>query len=344
MAAPPFALEIRPAGAYLPALDLYLDPDRDVPRAFVSHAHADHGSGFASGTVLASSETMRLLSARHGPLAGEQVVDWDASLEMATDRGMARVSIAPAGHILGAAQLVVDHPFGRFVYTGDYRSGGGLTHAVGKAVTCDTLAIESTFALPIFRWPDRAQTIARLIEWCRRHGDEGAVVLAYSLGKAQELIAHLVAAGLPVVAHGAIFKMCEAYEALGVEVGVRAGAVRPYAEIGARAKLRGALVAPPRAAATPMIKGRRGVRVAFVSGHALVDAQVDRYRADAAFVISDHADFDDLMATVRASGASHVYTTHGDAVPFAYELNQAGIPAEARERHAIDTAAEEVGS
>lgn len=341
MPAPSLALEMRPAGAYLPALDLYLDPDRDVPRAFVSHAHADHGSGFASGTLLASSETIGLLSARHGALAGAQVLAWDASIEMATDRGVARVSIAPAGHILGAAQLVVDHPDGRFVYTGDYRSGGGRTHAVGAPVPCDTLAIESTFALPIFRWPERTGTIARLVEWCR---DDGAVVLAYSLGKAQELIAHLVAAGLPVVAHGAIYKMCEAYEALGVEVGVRAGGVRPYAEIGGRKKIDGVLVAPPRAAATPMIKGRRGTRVAFVSGHALVDAQVDRYRADAAFVISDHADFDDLMNTVRASGASHVYTTHGDAVPFAYLLNQAGVVAEARERHAIDTSAEEVGA
>jgi len=323
MPRPSLTLEVRPAGLYLPALDLYLDPSRDVPRAFVSHAHGDHDGGFASGTVLGSRETLALLAARHGALAGGMAVE--EALEMATPAGMARVSLAPAGHVLGASQLVVDHPGGRFVYTGDYRTGGGRTHAAGAPVACDTLAIESTFALPIFRWPDREATLNALVEWCR---DGDALVLAYAHGKSQEIIRALTDAGLEVVAHGAVFKMCEAYEALGVHV----GPVRAYAEEKKRKKSGGVLVAPPRAAAQ-LSKGRR---VAYVSGNAMVDAQVDRYRADAAFVLSDHADFDDLVATVRASGAGFVYTTHGDAVPFARYLVEQGIHAEARELGALD--------
>lgn len=321
MPRPSLPLEVRAAGSYLPDLDLYLDPSRAVPRAFVSHAHGDHGGGFASGTVLASRETLALLAARHGPIAGALEPPW----EIATPAGIARLSLAPAGHVLGASQLVVDHPGGRFVYTGDYRTGGGLTHAVGAPVACDTLAIESTFALPIFRWPDRAATFARLIEWCRE-GD--ALVLAYALGKAQEIVRALTDAGLEVTAHGAVHKICEAYESLDVRV----GPVRAYAEQKKRKSKKGILVAPPRAVAQ-LSKGRR---VAYVSGNALVDAQVDRYRADAAFVISDHADFDDLVSTVRASGAGFVYTTHGDAVPFARYLNEQGIHAEPRELGALD--------
>jgi putative mRNA 3-end processing factor len=329
MARPSLTLEVRSAGLYLPALDLYLDPSRDVPRAFVSHAHGDHGGGFASGTVLASRETLALLGARHGTIVGAQPID--PSMEMATPAGMARITLASAGHVLGAAQLVVDHPGGRFVYTGDYRTGGGRTHAAGAPVACDTLAIESTFALPIFRWPDREATMTALVEWCRESLEEGreVLVLAYALGKAQEIIRALTDAGLEVVAHGAVFKMCEAYASLGVPV----GPVRPYAEEKKRkGKPKSILVAPPRAAAQ-LSKGRR---VAYVSGNAMVDAQVDRYRADAAFVLSDHADFDDLVATVRASGARFVYTTHGDTVPFARYLNEQGIHAEAREIGAMD--------
>lgn len=321
MPRPSLPLEVRAAGLYLPDLDLYLDPSREVPRAFISHAHGDHGGGFGSGTVLASRETLALLSARHGALAGALEEPW----EIATSAGTARLSLAPAGHVLGASQLVIDHPGGRFVYTGDYRTGPGRTHATGAPVPCDTLAIESTFALPIFRWPDREREMARLVEWCR---DGDALVLAYALGKAQEIVRALNDAGLAPSAHGAVVKMCEAYESLGVAL----GPVQPYVEQKKRKGPRGVLVAPPRAAAQ-LSKGRR---VAYVSGHALIDALVDRYRADAAFVLSDHADFDDLVTTVRASGAGFVYTTHGDAVPFARHLNHLGIHAEARELGALE--------
>ncbi len=331
----PLPIELRPGGLYLPTLELYLDPRADVPWAFVSHAHFDH-AGARAGATLASYETRALVEARReAPLAGEvQVLPWDGFVERRmTDGATARLSIAPAGHVLGAAQLVVDHPGGRFVYTGDYQSGPAATHAEGKPVACDELVIETTFGLPMFRFPDRAETLDGLTTYCeeRLEAGETPVVVAYALGKAQEIARALTSRGVPVVAHGATMKVCRAYEALGVKVGVSDGLVRAYAdqEKDARAKgeaLGAALLVPPGSGA--MFRKRRSARVAYVSGWALLDAAVERQRADAAFPLSDHADHDDLVATVAWSGARTVYATHGDdADVFASILRTRGIDA-----------------
>jgi putative mRNA 3-end processing factor len=321
-------------------LSLYLDPDRPVARAFVSHAHGDHTAGSESGLVLASPETLSLVAARRGPVPGERPVGWDETVEL---DGM-RLSLAPAGHVLGAAQLVIDHPRGRFVYTGDYRTGGGTSHAAGAPVPCDTLCIETTFALPIFRWPDREKTIAELIDWCREAlaAGETPILLAYALGKSQALVHALLSAGLPVIVHGAIHRVCAAYEALGVDMGIRDGRLGAYVEEKKKGRLGGVLIMPPTAIGLPIIKQRKGVRVAYVSGFALVDASIERHRADRGFVISDHADFDDLVATVRASGARFVYATHGEAAPFAEWLRLQGISARALQSHALDAREESV--
>lgn len=334
MSGPSLALEVGVGGLCLPALDLFLDPDRSVGTAFVSHAHGDHGGGWGSGRVIASRETLALLEARHGPIAGAEVLDWDSSLEI----GNARLSIAPAGHVLGAAQLIVDHPRGRFVYTGDYRTGPGATHAEGAPIECDTLAIESTFGLPMFSFPDRELAMASLVAWCRSVLDEGEtpVVYAYALGKSQAIAAELHKSGMNVIAHGAAYKICAAYEALGVPLGIAAGTLRPYAEEKKRKALGGVLITPPRTAATPMIKGRKGYRTAYVSGWSVIDASIERLRAEAGFAISDHADFDDLLETVRGSRARFVYATHGEPAAFSKILQEQGIASEPREVRAID--------
>lgn len=316
-------VELRPGGLFLPALDLWLDPDRPVPRAFVSHAHGDHAGGAGSGTVFGSPETLALLAVRRGMIPGELPVGWDESVELSTPSGPARIMIAPAGHVLGAAQLVVDHGGGRLVYTGDYRTGPGETHLTGAPIACDTLIVESTFGLPIFRFPERAATIAALVVWCRQTLEAGdtPVVLAYALGKSQAIVHALLAADLPVVAHGAVHKICVAYESLGVPMGIADGRTRAYADAKSS---RAVLVTPPDTVSQPMIKKRRDAKVAYVSGWAMIDAAVDRHRADAAFAISDHADFDDLVATVDATGAREVVVTHGEALPFSWALAARG--------------------
>lgn len=320
----PLDVEARPEGVLLPALGLWLDPRRPVERAFVSHAHGDHGGLDARGTVLASPETLSLLEGRRSvPLDGARAIGWGEWIEVrvgdAFGGGTARLSIAPAGHVLGAAQLVVEHAGGRLVYTGDYQSGAGRTHAAGAPIECDALVVESTFGLPIFRFPDRSATLARIVAWCKRTLDEGdrPVLLGYALGKAQELVHACLAAGLPVVAHGAVHKVCAAYESLGVDLGVRDGRLVPYtawSESKQRDRSPAVVVAPPQTQGQPMIRKMRGARVAYVSGWALIDAAVEQRRADAGFVLSDHADYDDLIATIGASKARSVFVTHGDDV------------------------------
>jgi DNA ligase-1 len=322
-----FPVELRPSGLYLPQLDLYLDPDGPVERAFVSHAHANRFE--ASGTLFASRETLLLMGGRTpDPPKATTPLEWSKPLDWPVARGTEtmRLSIEPAGHILGAAQLVVDHRGGRFVYTGDYRSGPGLTHASGAPVRCDELLIESTFGLPIFRFPPRGPTLASIVEFCRATLDQGQtpVVLANALGVAQEVAAALLASGLPVHAQDAVWKMCEAYEALGVSVGIRDGTMDLY---DGGAKGARVILAPP--SAQRAVRKVRGARLALVSGKALLDAVVEQHRADAAFVLSDHADHDDLVATARASGARSVTTSFGEAAALASILSATGIGATA---------------
>jgi len=350
------SIEVDSGGAYLPALGLHLDPRSPVPRAFVSHAHADHAGGVGSGEVLGSEATLHLIASRAGAagakVASPRVLSDDDGHEIRLDGGRtARLTIAPAGHCLGASQLVIDHPGGRFVYTGDYQSGPGLTHAAGAPVPCDELLVESTFALPIFRFADRATTRAALVAWCAARIAEGLlpVVLAYALGKSQEVVCALQASGLGVVAHGAVHRMCAAYEELGVDLGVRDGRLRAYAEENrkgrgdkGKAAIDGVLVVPPNAAGpTGMLKGRANARVAYVSGWALIDASLEQRRADAGFALSDHADHDDLMAMVRATGARRVTTTFGDAEELAAILRDTGIDARALAAPSIDDGAPE---
>lgn len=308
-----------PAGLYVPALDLFLDPSAPVARAFVSHAHGDHVAPADGCRVLASTETAALLRARFGVETTDSLA-WGAPLAWDAPVGPCVLTVAPAGHVLGAAQLVADTPAGRLVYTGDYQSGPGLTHASGSPVTCDVLVIEATFGLPIFHFPPREAVRSELTAWCaaRLTAGETPVLLAYALGKAQELVAALGKAGLPIIAHGAASKLCHVYRELGVPL----PDVRPLSAQGPEP---GVLVVPPWARG--LAKKRKNARIAYVSGWARVDAARERFDADAVFTLSDHADFDDLLFTVRTSGARLVYTTFGHATPFAALLRELGVDA-----------------
>jgi putative mRNA 3-end processing factor len=246
--------------------------------------------------------------------------------------------------VLGAAQLVVDHPGGRFVYTGDYGARAGATHAAGEPVVCDELVIESTFALPIFRFPSAEATAARIVAFCRDALAEAKtpVLLVHALGAAQEIVARLNAADMPVLAHEAVFRACEAYEALGRDLGVATGRVRLHAAEAKGRKRRadaaeraGVIVAPP-GAEKKIARGRDGVRVAYLSGLSLIDAAIERRRADAGFAWSTHADHDDLVALVRAASPKRVHTACGDAVPLALVLREAGFDATPLPSPAID--------
>jgi putative mRNA 3-end processing factor len=316
------------AGIRVPALELWLDPTRPVPLAFVSHAHAARAAA-GSGRVLASRETLALASALGVTLEGAQPLELDGAVELPVDGGarMARLSIAPAGHVLGAAQLVVDHGEGKLVYTGDWSDEADATHPAGAAVACDELVVTTAFALPIFRFEPAASVLAAIADWCASRLLDGVtpVVLAGTPGPAQA-VAHAVSArGLPASGDEEVRRACTAYEALDVVLGPLA----PH-EPGARGRV---VIASPGNGLTY----RRGrVEVAYASGWALLDASVEQKRADAAFVLPDQADFDRLAALVHATGARRVVATRGDARAFAHVLRERGVDAEALELAPID--------
>lgn len=315
------AVVARSAGLYLPALDLFLDPTTSSARAFVSHAHGDHVAPEQGQQVIASRETAALLAARFG-IHATHVLEWGEPLVWEAPIGPCVLSLQPAGHILGAAQLIADTPLGRLVYTGDYQSGAGLTHAAGCPIPCDILIVEATFGLPIFSFPPRDAVRTQIAGWCAEllAAEQTPVLLAYALGKAQELIAALAEAGLPITAHGAVLKMCQTYRELGV-------ALPEVLALSADNAAPSVHVVPPWARTQPILKKRKNARIAFISGWARVDAARERFDADAVFTLSDHADFDDLVFAVRTSGARLVYTTYGHAAPFAALLRDLGIDA-----------------
>lgn len=331
-------VERRKEGIYLPAIDLFLDPIAPVARAFLSHAHADHAGGADSGCVFASRETIALVAARRPPETRAAFLAATRSMELGESiaDGPVKLTALAAGHVLGASQLVVDHAGGRFVYTGDVSLGPSATHAAGAPIACDELLLESTFGVPIFHWPHKEEETERLVAFCKDALTAGkrTLVLAYALGKGQELTAALLAAGIDPILHGAVHRVALAYEELGVPLGIAAGRTRAYAATAEVKKGEPAVIVAPPWAAKALTKGASAV--AYCSGFALVDAHVDRYRADAGFVLSDHASFDDLVTIATTSGAKRVITTHGQADDLARHLARLGLAATALAAEAID--------
>jgi Cft2 family RNA processing exonuclease len=337
--APKLRLENSADGLYLPLLDLHLDPQNSVKRAFISHAHADHGAamrvspdpGAAIPELrLASPETAALLKARYGETHPIRVIGWNETFEL----GPARVRIAPAGHILGAAALVVESDDGTLVYTGDVKPGAGLTHRAAELPACDVLVIESTFGLPIFSFPSDAANHDAMLAFARESIADGKtpVFLAYALGKGQEIAQLLGSNGIAVRAHGAMTKLNEVYR----EHGIALPNVRPYDKDDKEGPA--ALIVPPRDRFGAMFKKGRnaGIRVAFVSGWALLDSSRERYDADAQIPLSDHASFAELDCLVERCRPKRVIVTHGYAQSYARYLRKRGMHA-----YAIDAPGDE---
>jgi putative mRNA 3-end processing factor len=325
-------LELDAGGPCLRALGVWLDPTGTARAAFVSHAHAAAAARDCP-RVFATHATLAIARSLGTELRNATALGWGDTAELNIDDafggGTARISVVPAGHALGAAQLVVDHPRGRLVYTGDWSSEADATHAAGEVVACDELVITCAFGLPIFRFEPAATVLAALATWCSARLAENVtpVVLAKTPGPAQSIVHALLALGLPVTAHDAVRTGCAAYAALGV----------PHQGVASHSPgARGVIVVAPADARAVDIRARGATLVAYASGWALLDAAVEQKRADAAFVLADHADCDALVAHARATGAKLVHATHGHAGPFVRMLASAGIAARGLEAPAID--------
>lgn len=309
----------RPQGLYCPAGDFYIDPWQPVATAIVTHGHADHAR-VGMGTYHGSEEGLPILRWR----LGEQAYRSHAYGE-AFDLGRVRVSLHPAGHVLGSAQVRIEEGDQVWVVSGDYKRQHDPTCSAFEPVPCSTFITESTFALPIYRWPDTAQVTAEIVEWrehCAARG-ETAVLFCYALGKAQRILAELAKhSSRPVWVHGAI--------ASGVDVYRQAGVAMADTELVADAKSRdewaGELVlAPPSAAGSAWMRRFRRVQTGFASGWMRIRGNRRRRNFDRGFVISDHADWPALLRTIEESGAERVIAHHGRSEALLRVLAERGL-------------------
>lgn len=305
-------------GVHLSGIDLWLDPRDARSAAFVSHAHADHIGRHHE--IILTPATARFMQAR---LPGDRIEHLIPFGEPFTFRG-ARLTLLPAGHIAGSAQLhVTEEANGAsLLYTGDFKLRPGLSAEAIEWRVADTLIMETTFGLPQYRFPPSDETIAQVVEFCRDALDEGAVpvLFGYSLGKGQEILCAIAAAGFPIMLHGAVYKMTEIYRELRPDFPPAA----PYVAANVAGHV---LICPPSASGSRMVQQIKRRRTAVMTGWAVQPGAAYRYGCDVAFPLSDHADYDDLLRYVELVSPRRVLTLHGFAGPFAADLRSRGVEA-----------------
>ncbi len=311
-------------GLYCAAGDFHIDPWRPVARAVITHGHSDHAR-FGSEVYVCHRDTAPILRKRLGGVAIE-IADYGEILA----RDGVELSLHPAGHVLGSAQVRVAHRGEVWVASGDYKLEADGVSAPFEPQRCHAFITESTFGLPIYRWRPQAEIMASIDAWWRENAAAGraSVLYAYALGKAQRVLAHVDAAIGPIVCHGAV----EAINAIHREAGVALPPTRMAAEIENRADFGRALIlAPPSAAASPWLKRFGDYSDALASGWMQVRGNRRRRGLDRGFVLSDHADWPGLMAAIEATGAERVFVTHGAVGPMTRYLREKGLDATALE-------------
>jgi putative mRNA 3-end processing factor len=313
-----------PAGLYCAAGDFYIDPPRPVDRALITHGHSDHARA-GHGHVLATAETIAIMQVRYGAsCAGTFEIAKIGATQ--TINGVA-VRFVPAGHILGSAQIVLEYAGTRVVASGDYKRAADPTCAPFELVACDVFITEATFALPVFRHGDAAREIDKLLRSMTAEPTRTHLVGAYGLGKCQRVLKLVRQAGYdrPIYLHGAHVGVTTLYQSLGQDF----GDVRPAAEA-AGADLAGALVMCPPSSLNDRWSQRFGDAVtAFASGWMRVRGRVRQRGAELPLVISDHADWPELIDTIIATGAEDVWVTHGRDDALVHHLGTLGRRARA---------------
>jgi putative mRNA 3-end processing factor len=311
-------------GLYCEAGGFHVDPWLPVDRAVITHAHGDHAR-WGSRSYLAARPGERVLRTRLGPDARITTVQYGETVEM---NGV-RVSLHPAGHILGSAQVRVDHRGEVWVASGDYKTEPDPTCVPFEPVRCHTFVTESTFGLPIFRWTPQAEAFRDIRAWWRANREAGraSIIFAYALGKAQRVLAGLLGADDgPIFTHGAVERLNEDYRASGVALPPTTHAVsqpRGYDWSGAL------IVAPPSAGGSPWLRRFGAASTAFASGWMRIRGTRRRRSVDRGFVLSDHVDWPALLGAIAATGAERVLVTHGYRDQLARWLTEHGIEARA---------------
>jgi putative mRNA 3-end processing factor len=314
----------RPEGLYCPPADAYIDPVRPVPRALITHGHADHARA-GHGAVLATRETLEIMAIRCGE--GFAGTTQAAAFGKSIDLGGATVTFHPAGHVLGSAQIAVAHRGLAAVVTGDYKTRPDPTSAPWEPVPCDLLVTEATFGLPVFRHPPADIEIAKLLASLDQFPERTHLVGVYALGKAQRIARGLRDAGhdAPIYVHGALRRLCDYYESRGIALGDLHGATL---ERGAKRDFAGTIVlGPPSAFAATWIRRFADPLVAFASGWMRVRARARQRGAELPLIVSDHCDWDELTAVIDHLRPAEVWVTHGREEALVRWCSLAGIPA-----------------
>lgn len=322
-------LRTTPAGLYCPEGDFYVDPVRPVDRAVVTHGHSDHARA-GHGSVLATRETLAIMGTRYGAdfTSHPQPIAYRDSV---TVNGVT-IRLVPAGHVLGSAQAVIEKGGARVVVSGDYKRRRDPTCALFEPVECDVFISEATFGLPVFRHPPDTEEIGKLLESLKVFPERCHLVGAYALGKAQRVIALIREAGYhePIYLHGAMQRLCDLYVAHGIDL----GDLRPAAEYtkspATREIFKGAIVMAPPSALNDVWSRRLGdVVTCFASGWMRVRARARQKIVELPMIISDHADWDELCATVSELRPGQLWVTHGAEEALVHWSNSIGVPAQA---------------
>jgi putative mRNA 3-end processing factor len=317
------AIELTESGLYCAPGDFFIDPWRPVPRAVVTHAHADHACR-GCGEYLTSADGQAVLRTRLGADVTIETLPYGHGLTI----GGVWLSLHPAGHVLGSSQVRIEHRGHVSVVSGDYKLDADPTCAPFETVRCHLFLTESTFGLPIYRWPDPTEVAASINAWWAANTAAGraSIVFAYALGKAQRILAGLDPDHGPILTHGAVEPLVRAYR----QTGIVLPATRAVGEVEDPAEFRRALVlAPPSAQGSPWMRRFGDASTAFASGWMQIRGARRRRALDRGFVVSDHADWPDLLQAIDSTGAETVWVTHGYSAVLVRWLREQGRKAEA---------------
>ncbi|APE27542.1 ligase-associated DNA damage response exonuclease [Aurantiacibacter gangjinensis] len=310
MAAPFSWIKPDPHGVYIPPADCWVDPSKPVGKALVTHGHADHARG-GHGKTVATPETLAIMALRYrtgeGPDGGDtRPVEYGETIRL--DGGVDATYI-PAGHVLGSAQILLEHAGERVVITGDYKRRPDPTCPPFEVTPCDIFITEATFGLPLFTHPPIEDEMAKLLERLAAYPDRCVLVGAYALGKAQRVIAELRAAGhtQPIYLHGAMEKMCRLYEEFGVDLG-ELRMVMDHTKDDIRGHI---VVAPPSALNDRWSRRLPEPITAMASGWMRVRQRARQRNVELPLVISDHADWHELTRTIQEVDPQETWITHG---------------------------------
>lgn len=317
-------IEIRPQGIYCKPGDFYIDPTRSVEHAIVTHGHGDHARSGHS-TVTATPETLAIMKVRYGEQHSPN--QHGMAYGEVMEKNGVKISLHPAGHILGSAQARLEYQGSSIVFSGDYKRAADPTCQPFEPVPCDVFVTEATFALPVFTHPPIEGEIEKLLQSLRVFPERCHLVGAYALGKCQRVILQLRHAGYDetIYLHGAMVKLCEVYEQLGVPLGQLEQVTTENAKT-----LAGKIVLCPPAQLDDRWSRKLPdpIHIA-ASGWMRIRARAKQSGVELPLVISDHADWNELTQTLEDVGASEVWVTHGREDALVYYAEQHGFRAQA---------------